>query len=937
MWNDVFQPLMSPGKPSGELFSCVEKPSRNAGNTPECMYYDRKESLEKENCLYLNGSSYHGNISVTSSGIPCQSWTEQCPHRHTMNKTYPELNNAKNYCRNPQNSGQRPWCFTTDRNKRWEYCDIPKCIPVDGSYGNWSLNSSCSVTCGEGFVTWSRECDNPEPKYGGRNCNHLGEPVEYKPCTKKPCPVNGGYSSWNLSSQCNVTCGQGKEILRRSCNNPTPKNGGRNCTVLGKDVEYRICKKQLCPVDGNYSNWTTSSVCSVTCGVGYQMWFRTCDNPPPKYGGEDCSKYGKDRDSRPCHTEPCPTTSASTKAIKITCGVCVLIIIMVIGLILVRKRKVWIERYHKRSSIPPYAVFQRSIATPCISTFCNASFLQDHFQQSLALCEGITRKWHRTESLDYKVVNILSWAKTATINRASTRFNDYHHKCCSAQHDTPTKKKNVNIISKTKTEEDTTTHYATRRTMFRDLPPHEVWFFIINKLTCVEKKINVDMDSSPVPEWTTNAGVSSEEQFRTHRILADHVTRVFVPQEESPWVRVRVDTAISNCLYLNGSSYHGNISVTASDRTKRWEYSTTCNVTCGEGFGTWSRECNYPEPKYGGRNCSHLGEPVEYRPCSAKPCPVNGGYSNWTLSAPCNVSCGDGVEIWRRFCNNPEPKYGGHNCSGLGNSTVFGNCSRSPCSIDGSYDNWTASPCSATCGQGVEIWIRQCDNPPGKFGGNCSKQGPAQEIRTCKMKPCPVHFDSQMIGISVAAAVVFVIIVTVACLIFILRRRRRKEGFPYYARVEFLRLHPRGSPPPDNTSDEVPSLPQEPGTKYGNTTSEGEPVPGLSRGVVRYPRDYMNTRPARNSWYDRLQLLRPLAMDWLRNAWGNVDEFGRHVYDVMQRVRHVFVPYDKLSNLQQGDSAGSGVERNNTYSTMERPAAVILPTESENASTTENV
>jgi hypothetical protein len=43
MWNDVFQP-------SGEeaVFNCVEKPSRNAGDTPECMYYNRKESLEKE-------------------------------------------------------------------------------------------------------------------------------------------------------------------------------------------------------------------------------------------------------------------------------------------------------------------------------------------------------------------------------------------------------------------------------------------------------------------------------------------------------------------------------------------------------------------------------------------------------------------------------------------------------------------------------------------------------------------------------------------------------------------------------------------------------------------------------------------------------------------------------------------------------------------------
>ena len=79
-------------------------------------------------CLYLDGSSYTGNMFATASGIQCQSWTEQCPHRHTMNDTYPELNLAQNFCRNPQSSGKRPWCFTTDRNKRWEYCDIPNCI-----------------------------------------------------------------------------------------------------------------------------------------------------------------------------------------------------------------------------------------------------------------------------------------------------------------------------------------------------------------------------------------------------------------------------------------------------------------------------------------------------------------------------------------------------------------------------------------------------------------------------------------------------------------------------------------------------------------------------------------------------------------------------------------------------------------------------------------
>ena len=59
--------------------------------------------------------------------------------------------------------------------------------------------------------------------------------------------------------------------------------------------------------------------------------------------------------------------------------------------------------------------------------------------------------------------------------------------------------------------------------------------------------------------------------------------------------------------------------------------------------------------------------------------PVSGGYSNWSVGIPCNVSCGEGVEVWQRTCDNPEPKYGGHNCSELGELFELRKCKREPC------------------------------------------------------------------------------------------------------------------------------------------------------------------------------------------------------------------------------------------------------------------
>ena len=60
------------------------------------------------------------------------------PHGHTCGVLY-----QTNYCRNPSIPGycraSFPWCYTTDPNMEWEYCEIPTCgecgvVVIHGRY-----------------------------------------------------------------------------------------------------------------------------------------------------------------------------------------------------------------------------------------------------------------------------------------------------------------------------------------------------------------------------------------------------------------------------------------------------------------------------------------------------------------------------------------------------------------------------------------------------------------------------------------------------------------------------------------------------------------------------------------------------------------------------------------------------------------------------------
>ncbi|XP_029993420.1 hepatocyte growth factor [Sphaeramia orbicularis] len=78
-------------------------------------------------CIICNGEDYRGPMDHTESGKECQRWDLEEPHKHLYHpKRYPDKGLDDNYCRNPDGR-HRPWCFTTDPNTPWEYCNIKAC------------------------------------------------------------------------------------------------------------------------------------------------------------------------------------------------------------------------------------------------------------------------------------------------------------------------------------------------------------------------------------------------------------------------------------------------------------------------------------------------------------------------------------------------------------------------------------------------------------------------------------------------------------------------------------------------------------------------------------------------------------------------------------------------------------------------------------------
>ncbi|XP_023201222.1 adhesion G protein-coupled receptor B2 isoform X2 [Xiphophorus maculatus] len=189
------------------------------------------------------------------------------------------------------------------KTQRPRSADLPGVFQAqtgDPAAEEWSPWSVCSLTCGQGWQVRTRSCVSSPY---GTLCS--GALRETRMCNNTvSCPgepgiistVHGQWEEWSSWSLCSVTCGRGSRTRTRKC-----MDGGGVKPCGQPDIQTKPCNIAVCPVEGQWLEWGAWSKCSVTCNTGTQMRQRRCS--PSVHGWAECK--GLHQESRECTNPSC--------------------------------------------------------------------------------------------------------------------------------------------------------------------------------------------------------------------------------------------------------------------------------------------------------------------------------------------------------------------------------------------------------------------------------------------------------------------------------------------------------------------------------------------------------------------------------------------------------------------------------------------------------
>ncbi|XP_056001828.1 coadhesin-like [Ostrea edulis] len=457
-------------------------------------------------------------------------------------------------------------------------------------------------------------------------------------------PVHGGWSNWSGYGSCTRSCGSGTRSRSRSCTNPRPSNGGNNCA--GSSTSSQSCNTHSCAIHGGWSSWSGYGSCTRSCGSGTRSRSRSCTNPAPAHGGNTCS--GSSTSSQSCNSHHCPVHGGWSAwsgygSCSKTCGT---------G-----------KQSRSRSCTNPAPAYN---GNSCSGSSSSSRYCNTHN------CP-IDGGWSAWSS--YGTCSKTCGSGTQSRSRTCTNPTpQYLGKSCSGS---------------TSSSRNCNTH---------NCPIDGNWAAWASYGACTVTcgggiQTRTRSCSNPAPMYLGKAcaGMSSSSQTcNTHNCPID-----------GQWAS--------------------------------WGSWGSCSVTCGGGSQSRKRTCTNPAPQYNGKSCPNSDTSTQS--CNTQPCPIDGRFSSWGSWGSCTVTCGGGTQERQRTCTNPAPQHGGGLCSGP--TTSNQNCNTQVCIIDGAWSSWSGyGSCSVSCGGGKQSRSRFCTNPkPVNGGKNCP--GSASELTDCNSHDCP--------------------------------------------------------------------------------------------------------------------------------------------------------------------------------------------------------
>jgi hypothetical protein len=606
-------------------------------------------------------------------------------------------------------------------------CNTFDC-PIDCSYGNWDDWSDCSLTCGTGTQTRTRQLQLAQ--HGGVVCvsdvqridlSSAAVETSRRNCNAFECAVDCVVGEWSVWDDCTLSCGTGSQTRTRSTS--APQHGGVACPGAS---QTQNCNTDNCPVDCVIGQWSGWSDCSLSCGTGGKG--RTRSVAAPSFGGKGCPDS---IEFQPCNTFECPVDCVEGEwnvaddhtgaTCSVTCGVGVY----------TRTRSLdqpqfgGVECGNAEEVIPcshgpcpiHCEVNSWSAWSGC-SLSCGSGSKSASRQITVNTVDG-----HHCELTDASCSNKIIVPGTVCPDLSMTSScNDF---ACAvdcvqgswSQWSTCTQSctsaGNVGLQTRTRTHAEPANGGKACPSVF-------------DSQDCNDFNCPVDCEVGGWSSWsdcTLTCGSGSQTMTRT--LVPPTYGGASCPLHSQRISYTNsVETAQRSC---------NDFSCPVDCVEAQWSAWSSCSLTCG--FGTATRTRSIAAPQFGGVAC---GVSFEDKDCNSFLCPVDCVVGMWNEWGPCSLTCGTGSETRSRTL--VEPSHGGALCPSEYDTR---HCNTFNCPVDCVEGEWnvaedhTGAQCTVSCGLGEYTKTRSLVQP--LFGGVAC--GVSKLVIPCNHGPCPIHCE----------------------------------------------------------------------------------------------------------------------------------------------------------------------------------------------------